>query len=223
MARDGKSAELTRLRALLDRYEAPLMRYATRLTGDAERARDVVRDAFVRLVEKGDWRSLAANGDEAAADDSSAPEGNVAAGASRGRQNDRLKTGPTDVAAGPRTGRSASDDHLAAWLFTVCRNRALELRRKETRMRQLTDDLAESRVGDVALPAAVLELAESGGRVLSLLAALPDNQQEALRLKFQGGLRYREIAEVLDLSVSNVGFLIHTGLKAIREQMGGEA
>ena len=55
---------------------------------------------------------------------------------------------------------------------------------------------------------------------------LPDRQQEILRLKFQGGLSYRQIADVMDLTVSNVGFLIHTSIKALREQLatgGGNA
>src|SRR5262245_3791305 len=33
----------------LRRFAGPLTRYATRITGDAERARDVVQDTFVRL------------------------------------------------------------------------------------------------------------------------------------------------------------------------------
>ena len=40
-----------------------------------------------------------------------------------------------------------------------------------------------------------------------------------IRLKFQHGLSYKQIAEVTQLSVSNVGFLIHTGLKALRERL----
>lgn len=34
----------------VSRYQAPLMRYATRLLADPERARDVVQDTFVRLM-----------------------------------------------------------------------------------------------------------------------------------------------------------------------------
>ena len=39
-----------------------------------------------------------------------------------------------------------------------------------------------------------------------------------IQLKFQNGLSYQEISEITRLSVSNVGFLIHRGLKALREQ-----
>jgi len=54
------------------------------------------------------------------------------------------------------------------------------------------------------------------------LRRLSVNQQEVLRLKFQHGLSYRQIAEVTRLTVTNVGFLIHAGLKKLRRQMGGE-
>ena len=36
--------------------------------------------------------------------------------------------------------RSAVEDHLAEWLFTVCRNRALDVLRKEQRMSQLREE-----------------------------------------------------------------------------------
>jgi RNA polymerase sigma factor (sigma-70 family) len=56
-----------------------------------------------------------------------------------------------------------------------------------------------------------------------LLAGLSDNQQEAVRLRFQNGLSYRDIAAVTGLSVTNVGFLIHTAIKTIRTRLGAEA
>jgi len=52
-----------------------------------------------------------------------------------------------------------------------------------------------------------------------MLQSLPERQQEVIRMKFQGGLSYREIANVMDLTVNHVGVLIHSGLKTIREKM----
>ena len=48
---------------------------------------------------------------------------------------------------------------------------------------------------------------------------LPANQQEVIRLKFQNDLSYREISRITKLSESNVGFLIHTGLKTLRHRV----
>jgi len=43
-----------------------------------------------------------------------------------------------------------------------------------------------------------------------------------IRLRFQNSLRYREIDEVTGLTVTNVGFLIHRGLKTLRERLKSE-
>ena len=63
------------------------------------------------------------------------------------------------------------------------------------------------------------EQKDSMARVLQQLDRLPENQQDVIRLKFQNELSYREIAEITGLTVSNVGFLLHVGLKRLRELM----
>ena len=68
-------------------------------------------------------------------------------------------------------------------------------------------------------PGAAAEQKDSMARVLQQLDRLPDNQQDVIRLKFQNDLSYREIAEITGLTVSNVGFLLHVGLKRLRELM----
>ncbi len=68
-------------------------------------------------------------------------------------------------------------------------------------------------------PGHVIEQRDAAEQVLSILSQLSENQQEVIRLKFQHGLSYREISQVTGLSISNVGFQIHKGLKTIRERM----
>ena len=57
---------------------------------------------------------------------------------------------------------------------------------------------------------------------IALLASLPPQQQEVVRLRFQHGLAYRQIAAVTGLSASNVGFLIHTAIKALHDRAPAE-
>lgn len=108
------------------------------------------------------------------------------------------------------------DGRLTEWLFTVCRNRALDLRRKLQRMTPLTDEELTLR------PGAGLDPAESAARDESLdlvqhwIAQLPSQQQEVVRLKFQAGLSYAEISRVTSLSVGNVGFILHSAMKTLR-------
>lgn len=157
------------LRAAVERFEGPLTLYATRLIGDADRARDVVQDTFLKLCTQ---------------------------------------------------DPGALDSHLAEWLFTVCRNRALDVLRKEGPMTQLSDEQVRSRPGTDPAPPEVLERRETAAQVLKMLEDLPPNQRDVIRLKFQNGFSYKEISRISGHSVTNVGFLIHVGLKTIRTRMG---
>lgn len=112
-------------------------------------------------------------------------------------------------------------EHLAPWLYTVCRNLALDTKRKEARMRHADDSQINRVVSNSPQPSATLETKEDSGRVISLINTLPKNQQEAIWLKFRQGLKYREIAEVMGVTATNVGFLIHKGLNEIRGKMNG--
>jgi RNA polymerase sigma factor (sigma-70 family) len=118
--------------------------------------------------------------------------------------------------------RAAVEPQLAEWLYTVCRNAALDVRRKRARRPEAEEHDME-RHGDPTSATAALEVQDEGRRALALLARLPEKQQEVLRLRFQGGLSYKEIARVTGESMGNVGWLIHVGLKSLRSSMAGEA
>lgn len=108
---------------------------------------------------------------------------------------------------------------VAPWLFAVCRSRAVDLKRKAARSRALTDAEVPKRDTSGGDPSTVAERREGTSRALQMIALLPANQQEVIRLRFQEGLSYKEIAEVTRLSLGNVGYLIHTAIHAIRERL----
>ena len=113
--------------------------------------------------------------------------------------------------------RESVQSHLAAWLFTVCRNRALELRRAERRLSAFEeDDLMESPDSG---PGAKLERAQNMSRVEAAMSTLNGRQREVVRLKVEAGLSYKEIADVMSLSVGNVGFILHTAIADLRRQL----
>jgi RNA polymerase sigma-70 factor (ECF subfamily) len=115
-----------------------------------------------------------------------------------------------------RSRRRQTDSAPAKWLFTVCRNRALNICRKEKRMTYLDDEILEHKAGADPAPNERLEQEEAKGFLLRIVATLPPRQQEVLQLKFQNDLSYQEISEITKLSVSHVGVLIHTALKTLR-------
>jgi RNA polymerase sigma-70 factor (ECF subfamily) len=151
---------------LLRRFEVPLLQYATRITGNSERARDVVQEAFIKFQRNG----------------------------------------------------AVAPEKTATWLFTVCRNGALNVCRKEKRMMYLDEEIIESRRDEQPMPFERMEQREASGFLMKILATLPPRQQEVLQLKFQNDLSYREIAEITKTTANSVGVLIHTALKTLRQR-----
>jgi RNA polymerase sigma-70 factor (ECF subfamily) len=114
--------------------------------------------------------------------------------------------------------REEIEGHLKEWLFRVCRSRALDLKRKEQRMIALAEP--DTRAGRPdAEPSFAAERNESRVLLAAQLHKLPAGQQEVIRLKFQHGLSYKEISAVTGLTVSNVSFLMHTGIGALRQRL----
>lgn len=107
-----------------------------------------------------------------------------------------------------------SERHIEAWLFTVCRHRAIDHQRKFSRIipMPLPEERADPRPG----PADHAESRDTTASLVRLMDELPPNQREVIRLKFQNDLSYKEIADITELTVTNVGFLLHTGLKKLR-------
>ena len=68
----------------------------------------------------------------------------------------------------------------------------------------------------------MLEAHDAESQLLRLLSTLPPREQEVLRLKFQDGLKYREIGEITGLTANHVGVLIHTAIKKLREQLADD-
>lgn len=109
--------------------------------------------------------------------------------------------------------------HEAAWLFRVCRTRVLDLRKKDKPMTHLHDGHAAGLTDTAPTPDEQSARRDAESRIPGLLQALPERQQEALRLKFQQNLSYRQIGEILDITESNVGFILHTALTTLRTDM----
>ena len=151
--------------------QAPLTRYATRLLGDPDRARDVVQDTFIKLMAQ---------------------------------------------------SRASVDGHAIEWLFTVCRHRAMDVLRKEHRMKRFEAGEIERVKASDLRPGRALEYAETQAAMLRLIDCLPANQQEVVRLKFQNGFSYKEISRITDHSVGNVGFLIHTAVSRLRTEFAAQ-
>lgn len=153
-----------RVDELVDRYQRPLLAYASRmLGGDWQGAQDAVQETFLRLC----------------------------------------REHPNEINA-----------RVAAWLFSVCRSRVIDMQR--TRHAPPLDAAAISVADPQPDPVTVASESEDQQLLGELVDQLSPRQQEVLRLRLQAGLSYREIAEVTGLTVSNVGFHLHAAVKQLR-------
>lgn len=114
--------------------------------------------------------------------------------------------------------REDVQDHLTGWLFTVCRNRAFELKRSPARKSQPLSE-GEEMMSTEPTAAEVLERRDEHGRVMRLIDELPERHRELVAMRFAGGLSYKEIAGVTGLSETNVGFILHTALKTLKRRL----
>ena len=122
-----------------------------------------------------------------------------------------------------RNGALRREEEPATWLFTVCRNAALNVCRKERRMIHLDEQLIEARESEQLMPFDQLEQNEAAGFLLRIVATLPPRQQEIIQLKFQNDLSYQQIAKIMQTTANNVGVLLHTALKTLRQRYGEAA
>ena len=153
--------------ALVDRYERPLLAYASRmLGGDWQGAQDAVQETFLRLC---------------------------------------------------RENREKIESRVAAWLFSVCRSRVIDMQRTN---HATPIDASQVSVADPT-PDASEVACEAAEKVHldQLVDKLSPRQQEVLRLRLQAGLSYREIAEVTGLTIGNVGFHLHQAVRTLRDSL----
>lgn len=181
-----------KIKRALAQHEGSLVRYAQHFVGDLERARDVVQDAFLKLC--GQLPDFQSSEGESGKDKSE----------SNGASLPPL---------------FEDESQIAKWLYRVCRNRAIDISRKENRMKLAKTHELNGKTSSQVLPSVAMEQRETTDSVMNQVSQLPDNQQEVLRLKFQAGLSYKEIAEVTGLTTTNVGFILHTAIKRLRTRL----
>ncbi len=110
-------------------------------------------------------------------------------------------------------------DTLKPWLFTVCRNRALDILRKDHRLDLGNEEVLAAAPSFDPDPSENADSNELHDQIWELVEGLRPNQREVIRLKFQHDCSYQQIAEITGLSVGNVGFIMHMAIKKLRERL----
>lgn len=104
---------------------------------------------------------------------------------------------------------------LSSWLFRTCRNISIDFIRKDQRMKALSDKVSLDTTGTSPAPDSAIEQSDTVRYVHETMKRLTPNESSCILLKMIEEKSYKEIAAITGLSVSNVGFQIHNGLKRL--------
>jgi RNA polymerase sigma-70 factor (ECF subfamily) len=110
-----------------------------------------------------------------------------------------------------------SKENIRSWLFRVAHNGARNRQnRYDRRFGAPIDPEMDSAVDEATPERAVLEK-EKFLRLEMAMRQLPETERECLLLR-AGGLRYREIGEVLGMATSTVGDTVDRAIKKLAEK-----
>lgn len=115
-----------------------------------------------------------------------------------------------------------SRKNLRGWIFCVAHNHALKQRYANQRSRDRTASdwmIAERQVDPSPSPEDQISSTQRQRRLLAVVDALPNDDQSCLRLRAEG-LRYREIAAILNMSLGAVSISLTRSLARLMRADG---
>ena len=104
------------------------------------------------------------------------------------------------------------------WLFTIARHRLIDTRRRAARHRTAPVAWIPERPGDDD-PAADVLADLSTAESVRLVAQLPPEQAEAVRLRILDGLETEQVARIMNKQPGNVRVLSHRGLRNLARRL----
>lgn len=110
-------------------------------------------------------------------------------------------------------------DNVSAWLYRVTHNLALDHIRKHKRVFEMDEDQERSLSADGADPAEITDRREATKVAWQCLDVLTDRERQIVLLKVMDERSYKEIAQIMDLTSTNVGFILHTAMKKLAKAL----
>lgn len=119
--------------------------------------------------------------------------------------------------------RGVPQDGVGRWLFGIARNKVLKYMRDSKGPAMAVRERPTTREAD---PAQALARDDEHAHVRTAVGALDDDLREVVRLRYEGGLSYQQIADYLDLPHSTVQGRLKRARIALRDALlpaGGSA
>lgn len=111
-----------------------------------------------------------------------------------------------------KAGTYVSEGKPMAWVFTIAKNHALQILRKQSKYTDLMEYQFEN-----SLPFQKIEDVEQRLVLQTALNGLLDEEKQILMLHAVGGLKHREIADVLNMSLNTELSKYHRTIKKMKK------
>ena len=122
------------------------------------------------------------------------------------------------VALAQRAGTLKLVSSLRNYLLTSCVNRARDLLRHRGRKLNFAAGFNRER-WELTNPSVVADRLEESAKLLEALMSLPVEQREVVTLHIHGQLKFREIGEVLNISINTAKSRYRYALSALRTML----
>ncbi len=110
-------------------------------------------------------------------------------------------------------------DNLEAFALTVCRNLCLDYMARREQQNVAFDEELHDRPDATRSPYDDIVRSEQSARLNALINTLPEKQRTAMQLRDIEGRTYREIADIMQISESDVKVNIFRARRAVREHL----
>ena len=115
---------------------------------------------------------------------------------------------------------SAEIENVKAWLYKVTRNICLDhLKSKKMKIEMPFDENIANFASAERQPDSSLELEDEMRLVRKAIMKLEARDREIVILKIEHNRSYKDISDIMNLSVTNIGFILHTSMKKIASEL----
>jgi RNA polymerase sigma-70 factor (ECF subfamily) len=120
-----------------------------------------------------------------------------------------------------KVGDLEDPDRFSSWIYRIAKNLCLDELKRAGRKRSVPLNGEEMQIADSAsrTPAGQLENRELGEIIQDALILLPDDQRIVIVLKEFEGMKFREIADILEEPENTIKTRMYTGLRSLRNTL----
>ena len=106
-----------------------------------------------------------------------------------------------------------------SWLYSIALNvlRNYQKKRKPTQIATEKTIFQNQEVGEPHNPEIIVERMEQSRHLAAKIRTLPDRQREAVVLRYYQDLAFKDIAKILDISLSTAKMRVYRGLKKLAD------